>query len=407
MAGMKKKLIPLCLIAAMACVFALAGCGNSDSDGLTGGVAATVNGTEIAEDDVTEYIQTIRESNSLTEDADWAEYLNSIGYTPETLRDAVIDYFVTQKLEEQAAADEGVEISDSDIDESLDSMRSNYDSDEAWQEALSSAGYTEDSYRESIRQSMLEEKLEEAVVSEDDAKADDETVLSYVQAYAPSLDGMKRSSHILFASDDEDTAKQVLEQINAGADFAELAKEYSTDTGSAENGGDVGWDKLNSFVTAYSDALDELDEGETSDLVTSDYGIHIIRCTDVWNAPDTISSLDDVPEELVETIRTQIADPAAKQSAFNSYIEDLRDKADIQKSDMPSGVAYNVNMDDYISSNSSDVAESDDATDATDESAEDSSADDSESSDSAAAEDATDESDAAESDAAESSSASE
>ena len=141
--------------------------------------------------------------------------------------------------------------------------------------------------------------------------------------------------------------------------------------------------------------------------MTSDYGIHIIRCTDVWNAPDTISSLDDVPEELVETIRTQIADPAAKQSAFNSYIEDLRDKADIQKSDMPSGVAYNVNMDDYISSSSSDVAESDDATDATDESAEDSSADDSESSDSAAAEDATDESDAAESDAAESSSASE
>ena len=63
--------------------------------------------------------------------------------------------------------------------------------------------------------------------------------------YATAYDGAKRSSHILFNTGDEATAQDVLDRINSGElDFAEAAKEYSQDTGSAENGGDVGWDKL-------------------------------------------------------------------------------------------------------------------------------------------------------------------
>jgi foldase protein PrsA len=299
MFGMKEKLAPICVAAAAACVLALAGCGSSD--GMTGGVAATVNGTDIAEDQVTNYIQDLRSSQNVSSEEDWANWLNSSGYTPESLREAVINMYVTQELEKAAAADAGVEVTDEEVDAVVESMRSNYDSDEAWQNALSSAGLTEESYRENVYQPMLEEKLLDAVLDEKDTKADDDTVLSYLQMYASSLDGMKRSSHILFAADDKKTAQKVLDELNNGADFAELAKEYSTDSGSAQNGGDVGWSGLNSFVDAYSDALDKLKEGETSGLVTSEYGIHIIRCTDIWNAPDEIKKLSDAPDELVAT----------------------------------------------------------------------------------------------------------
>ncbi|MDO4890055.1 MAG: SurA N-terminal domain-containing protein, partial [Coriobacteriaceae bacterium] len=261
---MKEKLAPICVAAAAACVLALAGCGSSD--GMTGGVAATVNGTDIAEDQVTNYIQDLRSSQNVSSEEDWANWLNSSGYTPESLREAVINMYVTQELEKAAAADAGVEVTDEEVDAVVESMRSNYDSDEAWQSALSSAGLTEESYRENVYQPMLEEKLLDAVLDEKDTKADDDTVLSYLQMYASSLDGMKRSSHILFAADDEKTAQKVLDELNNGADFAELAKEYSTDSGSAQNGGDVGWSGLNSFVDAYSDALDKLKEGETSGL---------------------------------------------------------------------------------------------------------------------------------------------
>ena len=368
MFGMKEKLAPICVAAAAACVLALAGCGSSD--GMTGGVAATVNGTDIAEDQVTNYIEDLRSSQNVSSEEDWANWLNSSGYTPESLREAVINMYVTQELEKAAAADAGVEVTDEEVDAVVESMRSNYDSDEAWQNALSSAGLTEESYRENVYQPMLEEKLLDAVLDEKDTKADDDTVLSYLQMYASSLDGMKRSSHILFAADDEKTAQKVLDELNNGADFAELAKEYSTDSGSAQNGGDVGWSGLNSFVDAYSDALDKLKEGETSGLVTSEYGIHIIRCTDIWNAPDEIKKLSDAPDELVDVVRTQMADPAAEQAAYSKYIEDLREKADIHVNDMPSDVPYNVDLSKYISSSSDDEAgEGEDDSDATDEDA--------------------------------------
>ena len=108
----------------------------------------------------------------------------------------------------------------------------------------------------------------------------DEDVLSYAQTYISSFDGAKRSSHILFDADDTETAQSVLDQINAGTlDFAEAAKTYSKDS-SAQNGGDVGWDKLNSFVSEYTAGLADLSKGQVSGLVTSSYGIHIIKCTD-------------------------------------------------------------------------------------------------------------------------------
>lgn len=350
MFSIRKGVASACVAAAMFSVLALAGCGGGET--LTGGVAATVNGTEIAEDKVTTYIQSLRDSQSITNDKDWANWLNNSGYTPETLREAVINMYVTQELEKEAAADQGIEISDDDVDAVVESMRSNYDTDEAWQNALESAGYSEESYRENVYVPMLEEQLLEAVIDEKDKKADDETVLQYVSLYAPSLDGMKRSSHILFSADDEATANDVLAQLNAGADFAALAQQYSSD-GSAANGGDVGWNGLNTFVTAYSDALDKLSEGEISGLVTSEYGIHIIKCTAVWNAPEKIESLDQVPSEVVDTIRTQMADPATLQKAYTDYLQGLRDEADIQINDMPANVPYNVDMDRYISKSSS------------------------------------------------------
>ena len=176
--GIKDKLAPVCITAATACILVLAGCGSSN--GLTGGVAATVNGVDIPEDKVTTYIQDYRSQQGLTSEEDWANYMNSIGYTPETFREAIIDMYVTQELEAKAAADAGVEVAEDELAATIEKMRSNYDSDEAFDEALAAVGLTEETYRERVSQQMLEEKLEEAVIDEESAKADEKTGLSYV-----------------------------------------------------------------------------------------------------------------------------------------------------------------------------------------------------------------------------------
>ncbi len=330
-----------------ACCFALVGCGGTNY-GYTGGVAATVNGSEIEEDTITKYIQDFRTSSDLTSDQDWANWMNENSLDPSTVRSQVIDYYTEVELKKQACDEKGISVDQSEVDDHIESMKSNYSSDEEWQSALSSTGISEDQYRQAIEEGFRDEALMENVAG-DSAEADDSEVLEMLNTYYTMFDGAKRSSHILFSSDDEATAQEVLDQINAGTlDFADAAKQYSTDTASAENGGDVGWDATNTFVDAYTTALGELSKGEVSGLVTSDYGIHIIKCTDEFSCDGTADSLDDYPSEFVDYI-SNIVKSQNQSSAYNDWFTSYKDQADIQINDMPEDVPYNLDMTQYES----------------------------------------------------------
>lgn len=324
-----------------ACLLGLAACSSAGSG--SGAVAATVNGVQIMEDDVTAYIDSFRKNNALEDDEAWSSWMEASGMTPVTIREQVIDYYKNIELIKQAADEMGVSVSDADVDAQVQTMRSNYDSQEAWETALSSAGTTEEEYREGLKNSMLQSALQQAIQEEEAPDpATDEEVVEYMGQYVSMFDGAKRSSHILFDSADESTAKEVLGKINSGElDFAEAAKKYSTDTVSAEKGGDVGWDQLSSFVTEYTDALSALEEGQVSDLVVSDFGIHIIKCTEVFNAPESVISLDEIPEDMVGYVRT-LVDDNLLVSAYNDWIAEFEKSAEVVVNDMPEGLPYDV-----------------------------------------------------------------
>lgn len=337
---------------AVACVAGVTAC-SSSSNSNDGAVAATVNGTSILESDVTASIENIRANSNLTDTDTWGQFLVDNGLTPSSVREEMIDSYIQQALMEQGAADKGVTVDDSDIDYYVNAMKANYDSDEAWTNALSEAGYTEEKYRETIKGSLLQQKLLQQFQSEA-ADPDEDTLSSYAAMYAQYFSGAKKSSHILFAADDTATAQSVLDQINSGQiSFEDAAKQYSTDTASAADGGNVGWDKLNSFVTEYTDALASLDKGQVSGLVTSSYGIHIIKCTDVYTAPtDTTVTFADLPSEFQDALKSMLKSSTA-QTAFQQWLSDLKDAADIKINDMPSDVSYNVDTSKYTASTTS------------------------------------------------------
>ncbi len=354
---------------AAACAWSLAGC--SGATGSGGGVAATVNGTEISEDEVTAMVDSVREQQSLSDEDSWGTWMAQYGYTPESVREEVLDGLINQEILLQKAGDRGVTVDDATVDENVESMKANYENDEKWQAALSSVGITEDQYRENIKLSLLYQGVIESFA--DDAAPTDEQLLTAASTYATYYDGAKRSSHILFDASDTETAQQVLDQINAGTlDFATAAEQYSKDTGSAAQGGDVGWDKLSSFVTEYTNGLKELSEGQVSGLVTSSYGIHIIKCTQVFNAPDEITSIDQIPSEFVETIRSMVLQQN-EQTAYSDWLSSCRDSSDVVINDMPSGLSYYVDMSKYSSSSDtsgelgSEVSSSADSSDSEDQ----------------------------------------
>ncbi|MGA8707023.1 MAG: peptidylprolyl isomerase [Steroidobacteraceae bacterium] len=86
-------------------------------------------------------------------------------------------------------------------------------------------------------------------------------------------------------------AQQVLAEARSGKDFGELARKYSADPGSAQQGGDLGWAERNAYVAPFSDALFAMQPGQISDPVKTQFGYHIIKLDEI--RPAHVLSLAD------------------------------------------------------------------------------------------------------------------
>lgn len=342
--------------AALALTLGLCACGQNDQpaaegDGtmqteqLEAGVAATVDGESIAEDDITNYIMGMREQMGAADDAAWAEYLLQSALTPSTLREQIIGSQTETILIEKGAQEMGIEATPEEIDQSLAEMKTLYGDDAAWAAMLESMGTTEEQYREQIEAQILYSKLQEQVGGE--LADDDPMVLDYTKLYATAGDGSKKSSHIVFPEADRSIAEQVLAQINDGSiSFADAAKQYSTDTASAENGGDLGWENLNAFSQEYTTALDALAVGQVSDLVSTPAGLEIIQCTDEFHAPAEVTSIDQVPSDWVQTIK-DTASWQTQSESLQTWLQEQKEGADIKISPMPEGLPYDIDLSQY------------------------------------------------------------
>jgi len=111
-----------------------------------------------------------------------------------------------------------------------------------------------------------------------------------------------RASHILVA--DESVARQLLEDLKAGADFAALAHEHSTDTGSGARGGDLGWFERGRMVEAFEEAAFTTPAGELSDVIATQYGYHIIWVTEYQ--PEARPDYVDVAEYVAADFEAEV-----------------------------------------------------------------------------------------------------
>ncbi|MBW7921605.1 MAG: peptidylprolyl isomerase [Rubellimicrobium sp.] len=128
------------------------------------------------------------------------------------------------------------------------------------------------------------------------------------------------ADHILVATEDE--AKAVIERLNAGEDFADLARELSTDTGSGANGGDLGWFVPGMMVEPFANAVEAMEPGTISDPVQSQFGWHVIKLNDTRR---------QAPPPL-DAVRAQI-EGDLQQAAIQARLDELQAGADITRTE--------------------------------------------------------------------------
>ncbi len=339
-------------VTAMACSGILNQANSKDEYHLTGGVAATVDGTNITEDTITKQIMSTRTSGGYEDDAAWASYLKGQGKTPESLREETIRSVAGNFLLSKAIEEYGITVSDEDVNKSFENAAESYGGTEAMMNLLSQLGYTEASYKATIKSSLEQQKLKEEVAPEKEPT--DDEILAYFNDNVSTYNDARRSSNLLVKVDsdasDEDkekaraTAQEALDKINSGElSFEDAVEKYSEDTGSKDDGGDVGWDKLTSFVTEYQDALSALSKDQISGIVETTYGYHIIKCTDYFHVDEKADSIDQLPSEIKDAIASSLKNSQVEKD-YNAWLESYIDKSDFKINAMPADVPYNVDM---------------------------------------------------------------
>ncbi|MBJ7959279.1 MULTISPECIES: peptidylprolyl isomerase PrsA [Bacillus] len=170
----------------------------------------------------------------------------------------------------------------------------------------------EDELKERMKPEIALEKAIRATVTDKDVKDN----------HKPEM----KVSHILVK--DEKTAKEVKEKINNGEDFTALAKQYSEDTGSKEQGGEIAGFAPGQTVKEFEEAAYKLDAGQVSEPIKTSYGYHIIKVTDKKELKPFDEVKDTIRKDL-EQQRLQDATGKWKQKVIN----DLLKEADIKVTD--------------------------------------------------------------------------
>ncbi|MBY9082254.1 peptidylprolyl isomerase [Paenibacillus sp. HN-1] len=212
--------------------------------------------------------------------------------------ESTLQSMITQELVDQEADKNKVTVTDADIQAEIKDLQEQFGGESGLESALSQSGMTMDDLKEQMPLQVKIRKLLEPKVT-----ITDDDIKKYYDENKASLGSEEevRASHILVATKEE--ADAIEKQLKDGADFATLAKEKSSDTGSKDKGGDLGFFKKADMVAEFSDTAFKMKVGETSEPVKTEYGYHIIKVTDHKDA--VTPTLENSKDKIRETLVTQ------------------------------------------------------------------------------------------------------
>jgi foldase protein PrsA len=228
----------------------------------------------------------------------------------------VLTQMVQQALIDQYGKDQNVQISQADIDKKEADIKSKYPPGQ-FDQILAQQGLTEADVQTILRQQLIIEKAVAPLVH-----VSDSDIAAYFAKNHATLDkpAQIRARHILVA--DEKTADMIEAKLKAGGNFAELAKQYSTDPSTKDKGGELGFFGAGQMVKPFQEAAAATPVGATSAPVKSPFGWHIINVEE--KKPALKATLASARAQIKDTLTQQ-----AQQQQIPVFLQGLRAKANI------------------------------------------------------------------------------
>jgi peptidyl-prolyl cis-trans isomerase C len=291
------------------------------------GKAAVVNGVAISKDDFERemdfYIKRANQRGQQIPEAQMG-----------MMKSQVLDSLIDRELLFQETKKKGIKVDPKDVADEFQKIKQRYAKSGEFEQLLSKMGLTESDVQNQIERGMA---IQQLIDKEVRAKItiEDKDVKSYYDANPQLFEQPEqvKASHILIKVDADapqekkDEARKEIESIQEkaknGEDFATLAKTYSEGP-SGPNGGDLGYFRRGQMVKPFEDAAFNLKPNETSDIVETRFGYHLIKVVD--KKPAQKMAYDEVKERLSEHLKKQKADSEA-----STYIQGLRSSAKIEK----------------------------------------------------------------------------
>jgi parvulin-like peptidyl-prolyl isomerase len=317
------RLLALPLLLALVAVAAACGGGGDGGSGGAGsdvpvpdGAVAVVAGTTVTKADFDELFKQAEAAYK----AQQRDFPAAGSPEYETLKSRTVSFLVQRVEFEKEAAGLGITVTDADVDKKLADLKQQFfgGDDAKYQAELKKLGLSEASLRDQLRASLLSQKIYDKVTK--DVTVTDAEIRKY---YDDNIDQFTKPetrdvAHILVKTKAE--AEKIRQQLLDGADFAELAKKFSTDTQSGKAGGDLGAQPKETYVKPFGDAAWALKTGEISEPVKSQFGWHIIKAlSDV--TPKKVTPFDEVKD----TIRSQLLE-TKKNKAMQAWVDQVNAK---------------------------------------------------------------------------------
>ena len=270
----KKNFKRLIMMGSLLLIFAftLGGCSSTSDEGLV----ARVNKEEITEEEFQSEFELFKMAYEKQFGEDVMTQVVESGETfEEKLKNDIMEKLIIEKLLFKEAEDMKITVTEEELQEQVDISIESIGGQEQFEEYLEENGLTKEILEENLRKEMLVTKYgekfnEETKIPEEDAK-------EYFEANKEEL-VVIQASHILVETEEE--GKEILKKLEEGEEFASLALIESIDSGSAMDGGNLGYFPKGSLIAEFEDVAFALKPGETSDVVKTEVGYHIIHLVD-------------------------------------------------------------------------------------------------------------------------------